>query len=50
MSKYNVWRHFYKTEPEFYDDTVYKFRKILGKNDFWYNLKRLPDNLYKKIC
>ena len=37
MSKYNVGL---KTllqglsEPEFYGDLVYKFRKIIGKNDF----------------
>ena len=40
MSKYNVGS---KTlllqglsEPEFYGDLVYKFRKIIGKNDFPY--------------
>ena len=28
-------------EPEFYGDLIYKFRKIVGKTDFPYNLKRL---------
>ena len=42
MSKYNVGL---KTlllqgflEPEFYGDLVYKFRKIIGKNDFLFHL------------
>ena len=31
------------SEPEFYGDLVYKFRKIIGKNDFPYHfvIKRL---------
>ena len=44
VSKYNVGL---KTlllqglsEPEFYGDLVYKFRKIIGKNDFPYHFKR----------
>ena len=44
MSKYNVGL---KTlllqglsEPEFYGDLVYKFRKIIGKSDFPYHLKK----------
>ena len=44
MSKYNVGL---KTlllqglsEPEFYGDLVYKFRKIIGKNDFPYHFKK----------
>ena len=44
MSKYNVGL---KTllmqglsEPEFYGDLVYKFRKIIGNNDFPYHLKK----------
>ena len=43
MSKYNVGL---KTllleglsEPEFNEDLVYKFRKIIGKNDFPYHFK-----------
>ena len=50
MSKYNVGL---KTlllqglsEPEFYGDLVYKFRKIIGKNDFPYHLIVVR---YKKI-
>ena len=45
MSKYNVGL---KTllleglsEPEFYGDLVYKFRKIIGKNDFPYHFKKI---------
>ena len=52
MSKYNVRL---KTlllqglsEPEFYGDLVYKFRKIIGKNDFLYHSKKLSVR-YKKI-
>ena len=53
MSKYNVGL---KTlllqglsEPEFYGDLVYKFRKIIGKNDFPYHLKKIIVR-YKKIA
>ena len=58
------WRHFdivskYKvgletfllqglSEPEFYGDLVYKFRKIIGKNDFPYHFKKTIVR-YKKI-
>ena len=45
MSKYNVGL---KTlllqglsEPEFYEDLVYKFRKIIGNNDFPYHFKKM---------
>ena len=45
MSKYNVGL---KTpplqglsEPEFYGDVVYKFRQIIGKNDFPYHFKMI---------
>ena len=45
MSKYNVGL---KTlllqglsEPEFYGALVYKFRKIIGKNDFPYHFKKI---------
>ena len=45
MSKYNVGL---KTllleglsEPEFYGDLVFKFRKIIGKNDFPYHFKKI---------
>ena len=38
MSKYNVGLKTFLlqglSEPEFYGDLVYKFRKIIGKNDF----------------
>ena len=29
------------SEPEFYGDLVYKFRKIIGKNDFSYHFKMI---------
>ena len=52
MSKYNVGL---KTlllqvlsEPELYGDSVYKFRKIIGKNNFPYHFKKIVVR-YKKI-
>ena len=52
MSKYNVGL---KTlflqglsEPEFYGDLVYKFRKIIGKYGFSYHFKKIIVR-YKKI-
>ena len=52
MSRYNVGL---KTllleglsEPEFYGDLVYEFRKIFGKNDFPYHFKKIIVH-YKKI-
>ena len=52
MSKYNVGL---KTillqglsESEFYGDLVYKFRKIIVKNDFPYHFKKIVVR-YKKI-
>ena len=52
VSKYNVGL---KTllrqglsEPELYGDLVYKFRKIIGKNDFPYHFKKVIVR-YKKI-
>ena len=52
MSKYNVGL---KTlllqglsEPEFYGDLLYKFRKIIGKHDFPYHFKKIIVR-YKKI-
>ena len=36
------------SEPEFYGDLVYKFRKIVGKNDFPYHFKKIIVR-YKKI-
>ena len=45
MSKYNIGL---KTlllqglsEPQFFGDLVYKFRKIIGKNDFSYHFKKI---------
>ena len=52
VSKYNVGlkTHLLQglTEPEFYGDLVYKFRKIIGKNDFPYNFKKIIIR-YKRI-
>ena len=52
MSKYNVGlkRLLLEglSEPEFYGDLVYKFRKIIGKNDFPYHFKKIIV-CYKKI-
>ena len=36
------------SEPEFYGDLVYKFREIIGKNDFPYHFKKIIVR-YKKI-
>ena len=36
------------SEPELYGDLVYKFRKIIGKNDFPYHFKKIIVH-YKKI-
>ena len=35
-------------DPEFYGNLVYKFRKIIGKNDFSYHFKKIVVR-YKKI-
>ena len=52
MSKYNVGLKTLLLEglsqPEFYGDLVYKFRKIIGKNDFPYHFKKIIVR-YKKI-
>ena len=36
------------SEPEFYGNLVYKFRKIIGKNDFPYHFKKIIVR-YKKF-
>ena len=36
------------SQTEFYGDLVYKFRKIIGKNDFSYHFKTITVR-YKKI-
>ena len=45
MSKYNIGLKILLqeglSESEFYGNLVFKFRKIVGKTDFIYNLKRL---------
>ena len=52
MSKYNVgWQTLLLqglSEPEFYGDLVYKFRKIIGENEFPYHFKKIIVR-YKKI-
>ena len=53
VSKYNVGLKTLLLQglsgPEFYGDLVYKFRKIIGKNDFPYHFKKIVVR-YKKIC
>ena len=53
MSKYNIGL---KTpflqglsEPELYGNLVYKVRKIIGKNDFPYHIKKIIVR-FKNIC
>ena len=29
------------SEPEFYGDLVFKFRKLIGKNDYYYQFKKI---------
>ena len=52
MSKYNVGLKTLlpqgRSEPEFYSDLVYKFRKIIDKNDFPYHFKKIIFR-YQKI-
>ena len=52
VSKYNVGLKLLLlqglSEPEFYGDLVYKFRKIIGKYDFPYHFKKRIVR-YKKI-
>ena len=36
------------SEPEFYGDLVYKFRNMIGKNDFPYHFKKIVVR-YKNI-
>ena len=52
LSKYNVGLKTFLlqglSKPEFYGDLVYKFSKIIGKNDFPYHLKKIIVR-YKKI-
>ena len=52
MFKYNVGlKHFFCKAFQnlnFYGDLVYKFRKIIGKNDFPYHFKKIIVR-YKKI-
>ena len=49
MSKHNVeLKPFYLqglSEPEFYGDLVYKFRKIISKYDFPYHFKKIGYNI-----
>ena len=37
------------SEPEFYGDLVYKFKKVIGTNDFPYHFKKIIVR-YKKSC
>ena len=55
VSKYNVGLKTFLlllqglSEPEFYGDLVYKFRKIIGKNDFPCHFKKIVVRYQKKI-
>ena len=53
VSKYNVGlKTFFLeglSEPEFYGDLVYKFRKITGKNDFPYHFKKIIVRYKKRL-
>ena len=52
MSKYNIGLRTLLlqglSEPKFYGDLVYKFRKIISKNDFSFHFKKIIVR-YKKI-
>ena len=52
MSKYNIGLRTLPlqglSEPKFYGDLVYKFRKIINKNDFSFHFKKIIVR-YKKI-
>ena len=52
MSKYNVGLKTLPlqglSEPEFYGDLVYEFRKIIGKNDVPYHFKNINVR-YKRL-
>ena len=43
-----AFKHLSAKKPEFYGDLVYKFRKIIGKNDFPYHFKKIVVR-YKNI-
>ena len=49
MSKYNVGLKTLLSEPEFYGDLVYKFRKIIGKNEFPYHFKKIIVRYKKSV-
>ena len=38
------------SEPEFYGDLVYKFRNIIGKNDFPYHFKKIIVRYIKRLA
>ena len=48
VDDFNTCNKVLTSEPEFYGDLVYKFRKIIGKNDFPYHFKKIVVR-YKKI-
>ena len=49
MSKYNIGLRTLLlqglSEPEFYGDLVYKFRKMISKNDFSFHFKKIGYNI-----
>ena len=53
ISKYNVWLKtlFLReglSEPEFYGDLVYKFKKFIGRNDFYFQFRKIITR-YRRI-
>ena len=45
ISKYNVG---FLSEPEFYGDLVYKFKKLIGSNDFSFQFRKIITR-YRRI-
>ena len=37
------------SEPEFYGDLVYKFKKLIGRNDFSFQFRKIITR-YRRIC
>ena len=52
ISKYNVWLKTLLSEglsePEFYGDLVYKFKKLIGSNDFSFQFRKIITR-YRRI-
>ena len=37
------------SEPEFYGDLVYKFKKVIGRNDFSFQFRKKHCTRYRRI-